>query len=86
MVSSTYARELFDDESMRTRGWVARNDHLDLGTVEHVAMPFSFSASPRANVAGAPVTGEHSRSVLADIGFTAGEIDALVADGVVRQR
>jgi crotonobetainyl-CoA:carnitine CoA-transferase CaiB-like acyl-CoA transferase len=86
IASSTYARELFDDPSMHERGWVARSEHADLGSVEHVAMPFSFSASNRANLAGAPVTGEHSRTVLVDLGYTYEEVDALVAAGVVVER
>jgi crotonobetainyl-CoA:carnitine CoA-transferase CaiB-like acyl-CoA transferase len=86
VVSSTYARELFDDPSMHERGWVARTEHADLGTMDHVAMPFSFSASSRRNTAGAPVTGEHSRTVLARVGYDDGEIDQLIADGVVHQR
>ncbi len=65
-------------------GW-RRSEHADLGTMDHVAMPFSFSASSQRNVAGAPVTGEHSRTVLAEVGYTDEEIDALIADGVVRQ-
>ena len=32
--------------------------------VEHVAMPFSFSVSDRQNLAGSPVTGQHSRPIL----------------------
>ena len=32
VASSTYARELFDDPDMHRRGWVARNEHADLGT------------------------------------------------------
>ena len=86
IASATYARELFDDEAMYARGWVARSAHADLGTVEHVAMPFSFSVSSRPNLAGAPVTGQHSRTVLAGLGYTGSEIDRLVADGVVRER
>jgi crotonobetainyl-CoA:carnitine CoA-transferase CaiB-like acyl-CoA transferase len=86
VISSTYARELFDDPAMHDRGWVARSEHQDLGTMDHVAMPFSFSASSRQNVAGAPVTGEHTRAVLAAVGYGGDEIDALIAAGVVRQR
>src|SRR6478735_9029585 len=85
IASSTYARQLFDDPQMHERGWVATSEHADLGSMEHVAMPFSFSASARRNVAGAPVTGEHSRTVLAEVGYTDEEIDSLLADGVVRQ-
>jgi len=86
IASSTYARQLFDDPEMHRRGWVARNEHADLGTVEHVAMPFSFSVSDRQNLAGSPVTGQHSRPVLQRLGYTDGEIDELVAAGVVRER
>jgi crotonobetainyl-CoA:carnitine CoA-transferase CaiB-like acyl-CoA transferase len=86
IASSTYARELFDDPDMHRRGWVARNEHADLGTVEHVAMPFSFSVSDRPNLAGSPVTGQHSRSILRQLGYGDGEIDALVAAAVVRER
>jgi crotonobetainyl-CoA:carnitine CoA-transferase CaiB-like acyl-CoA transferase len=86
IASSTYARELFDDPDMHRRGWVARNDHVDLGTVEHVAMPFSFSVSDRRNLAGSPVTGQHSRQVLRQLGYADGEIDELVVAGVVGDR
>ena len=49
-------------------------------------MSFSFSATPAMNLAGAPVTGQHSRSILAGIGYSAEEIDDLVADGRGRRR
>ncbi|MET0325182.1 MAG: CoA transferase, partial [Ilumatobacteraceae bacterium] len=84
VASSTYARELFDDADMHRRGWVVANEHEHLGTVEHVGMPFSFSASSKQNLAGSPVTGQHSRQILTDLGYGEAEIDALVADGVVR--
>jgi crotonobetainyl-CoA:carnitine CoA-transferase CaiB-like acyl-CoA transferase len=84
VASSTYARELFDDPDMHRRGWVVANEHEHLGTVEHVGMPFSFSVSSEQNLAGSPVTGQHSRQILADLGYDETEIDALVADGVVR--
>lgn len=83
IASSTFARELFDDPEMHRRGWVIANDHEHLDRVEQVGMSFSFSATSAMNLAGAPVTGQHSRAVLADIGYSAAEVDALVADGVV---
>ena len=49
-------------------------------------MPFSFSVSSAQNLAGAPVTGQHSRAILRGLGYTDGEIDELVADGVVGGR
>jgi crotonobetainyl-CoA:carnitine CoA-transferase CaiB-like acyl-CoA transferase len=83
VVSSTFARELFDDEEMYRRGWVIRNDHERLDWVEQVGMPFSFSESAAMNLAGSPVTGQHTREILADLGYGADEIDDLVASGVV---
>ena len=68
---------------MHRRGWVIANDHEHLERVEQVGMSFSFSATPAMNLAGAPVTGQHSRSILADLGYDAAEIDALIAGGVV---
>jgi crotonobetainyl-CoA:carnitine CoA-transferase CaiB-like acyl-CoA transferase len=83
VASSTYARELFDDPDMHERGWVVRNAHEHLGTVEHVGMPWSFSLTAAQNLAGSPITGQHSRSILRGLGYTDAEIDELVAEGAV---
>lgn len=83
IASSTFARELFDDQAMHDRGWVATNPHEHLGSVDHVAMPFSFSASPKMNTAGAPVTGQHSRQILAGLGYSSDEIEQLIDCGAV---
>jgi len=83
IASSSFARELFDDPQMHERGWVISNEHAHLGAVEQVGMPFSFSASPKMNLAGSPVTGQHSRSILAGLGYTDDEIVELIACGAV---
>jgi crotonobetainyl-CoA:carnitine CoA-transferase CaiB-like acyl-CoA transferase len=81
--SSSFARELLDDADMRARGWVVESEHADLGTVTQTAMSFSFSATPLQNLAGSPITGQHTRQILAELGYSSDEIDDLVADGVV---
>ena len=86
IASSTFARELFDDPEMHRRGWVIANEHEHLERVEQVGMSFSFSATPAMNLAGAPVTGQHSRSILAGLGYSAEEIDDLVAERRGRRR
>ena len=83
VASSTFARELFDDPDMHARGWVVRNAHAHLGTVDHVGMPWSFSLTAAQNLAGSPITGQHSRVILRRLGYTDGEIDELVAEGAV---
>jgi crotonobetainyl-CoA:carnitine CoA-transferase CaiB-like acyl-CoA transferase len=86
IASSTFARELFDDPEMHRLGWVVRSPHADLETVEHVGMPFSFSVTDAQNLVGAPVTGQHSRAILRQLGYTDSEIDEVVAAGVVGER
>ena len=88
IASSTYATGACSTIPTCTRGgWVARNDHADLGTVEHVAMPFSFSVSDRQNLGGSPVTGQHQPpGIPGELGYADAEIDELVAAGVVRER
>src|SRR4051812_39269377 len=86
IASAAFARELFDDPEMHRRGWVVRTGHADLGSVEHVGMPFSFSATAAQNLAGSPVTGQHTRPILRQLGYGDTEIDELVAGRVVRER
>jgi crotonobetainyl-CoA:carnitine CoA-transferase CaiB-like acyl-CoA transferase len=83
VASSTFAQELFDDPDMHRRGWVVRNSHEHLGTVEHVGMPFAFSVTAAQNLAGSPVTGQHSRAILRRLGYVDAEIDELIAEGAV---
>jgi crotonobetainyl-CoA:carnitine CoA-transferase CaiB-like acyl-CoA transferase len=83
IASSNFARELFDDPAMYERGWVVRNPHAHLQQVEQVGMAFSFSATAGKNLAGTPVTGQHSRQILVDLGYSAAEIEDLIATRVV---
>ncbi|MNT56972.1 formyl-coenzyme A transferase [compost metagenome] len=46
--------------------------------------PVRMSATPGGVRHRAPMTGEHTDRTLADLGFAAGEIAALRADGVVQ--
>lgn len=83
VASSTFARELFDDPAMYERGWIVRNPHAHLEQVEQIGTAFSFSDTPGKNLGGAPVTGEHSRQILADLGYSEAEINDLIATRVV---
>lgn len=56
-------------------------EHTALGGVRTLGLPLKLSASPGGVRRGAPLLGEHTREVLAEHGYPAGEIDALVAAG-----
>ncbi|WP_213979866.1 CoA transferase [Sphingomonas sp. dw_22] len=60
-------------------------DHPSEGRVKTPGFPIRFSKTPTTVERGAPQIGEHSREVLAEAGFDAVAIDALLASGAVRQ-
>jgi crotonobetainyl-CoA:carnitine CoA-transferase CaiB-like acyl-CoA transferase len=66
------------------RAMVVETTHPQAGAVKSIGCPIRFSATPAAVTRPAPLLGEHTREVLREAGFSEPEIDALIADGVVR--
>ena len=65
------------------RGMVVDLKHPRAGTTKALGCPLHFSATPARVDRPAPLLGEHTREVLLESGYSEGEIDALVAEGVV---
>ena len=60
-------------------------EHEVVGTQRMIGPLFELSKSPTAVAGPAPAHGEHSESVLRDLGgYSAGEIATLRADGVIQ--
>lgn len=59
-------------------------EHPVAGKVATIGLPTKFSATPGKVLHAAPVFGQHTREVLAEAGYTAAEIDALLAAGAAR--
>jgi crotonobetainyl-CoA:carnitine CoA-transferase CaiB-like acyl-CoA transferase len=56
------------------------------GTQPGLGSPVTLSGTPATHATScAPQVGEHSHTVLAQFGFSAGEISELQAAGVIRQ-
>ncbi len=55
--------------------------HKVAGGVQTIGLPVKFSETPGKVLHAAPLFGEHTRSVLAEHGFTPAEIDGLFAEG-----
>jgi crotonobetainyl-CoA:carnitine CoA-transferase CaiB-like acyl-CoA transferase len=53
----------------------------EIGPVRQLGVPVKLSRTPGTVHAPAPAFGEHTREVLAEAGFEAGEIDELLASG-----
>ncbi|HSO29919.1 MAG TPA: CaiB/BaiF CoA-transferase family protein [Candidatus Sulfomarinibacteraceae bacterium] len=57
--------------------------HAALGRVDQVRSPFEFGATPATVRTPPPLLGEQADAVLAELGYDAGEIARLRADGIV---
>jgi formyl-CoA transferase len=64
-------------------GMVATVQHPALGDVQVVASPVKLSTTPAAVRAAPPAIGQHTRVILAEAGYSAGEVDALFRSGAV---
>jgi crotonobetainyl-CoA:carnitine CoA-transferase CaiB-like acyl-CoA transferase len=75
--------DMTEDPQTKARAMIAEVPHAKAGRVKTLGSPIKFSETPTNLRRGAPLLGEHSREVLAELGYGAAEIDRLVADKVV---
>ena len=73
---------LFDDELLRL-GLVAEYEHPLLGRVRQAGNLISFSDTPGRAERAAPLVGEHTREILAELGYDGATMDDLHARDVV---
>ena len=78
--------QMHEDEQALARGMVVDVEHTTEGTVKTLGLPVKFSNTPGKVLHGAPLYGEHTRSILAEHGYDADQIDDLVNAGVVIAR
>ena len=72
------------DEQVRHNAMLVEIDHGDLGRVRLARAAGKFDGQPMPAPGAAAHLGEHGQAVLAELGFDAAEVAALVADGVLR--
>jgi crotonobetainyl-CoA:carnitine CoA-transferase CaiB-like acyl-CoA transferase len=73
---------LHDDDNVRL-GLVASYEHPEFGPMRQFGALWSFSDTPVRIGGPPPVVGQHSRDVLHEAGLPDGDIDQLIAAGVV---
>ena len=79
----TYAFGIYDDPELRAREWVTSYEQGRVGRLDQPGLGFDFSETP-GRIAGPPlVVGDSSRAILAELGYSTAEVDALVDAGVV---
>jgi len=68
---------------LAARDLIAHTAHAKLGDMPSIGFPIAFNGSRPQPASAPPTLGQHSREVLADAGYDAGEIEALLAERVV---
>jgi len=84
-VVATYD-DVMADEQMAANGVFVDIDDPVLGRVRTVDTPMQVEGQPKVARGPAPRLGEHTRAILAEIGFPRQEIDALADRGVVSDK
>ena len=74
--------EMHDDPQALAREMIVETEHPVAGSVKTLGPPVKFSATPGSVDLPAPLLGQHSREVLMEAGYSEGEVDQLIADGV----
>jgi crotonobetainyl-CoA:carnitine CoA-transferase CaiB-like acyl-CoA transferase len=77
-------QELVDDPQIVHNGTFIEYEHPTEGHVKTPGFPYRFSQTPPQLYRGAPLVGEHTREVLAEVGLDDDRIDALLASGAAR--
>ena len=72
------------DPQTLARGMVAEVAHKTLGPVKTLGHPVKLSKTPANLRRGAPLMGEHTAELLAGLGYTKSEIEALAKEGAVK--
>jgi len=76
-------QDLVDDPQIAHNGTFVEYEHPTEGHIKTPGFPYKFSATPPRIDRGAPLVGQHSREVLAELGLSEERIDGLLASGAV---
>ena len=75
--------EMLADPQVQAREMVVEVDHPRAGRTKALGLPIKFSETPGEITRAAPLLGQHTREVLAGLGYSTAEIDRLGADGAI---
>jgi crotonobetainyl-CoA:carnitine CoA-transferase CaiB-like acyl-CoA transferase len=72
-----------NDPAVLASGLIGEHESETFGSYRYVAEPITLTASPLQQSRPSPALGEHTREVLAELGYDASQIDRLIAAGVI---
>lgn len=74
---------IMDDPHLKAIGFFEHQEHSVEGAVKTMRVPSTWSRTQPQHSSPAPILGQHTHSVLSEIGYSDTEIEALSADGVI---
>ena len=75
--------DVFADPQIASREMYLEIPHPTLGKVKQTGLPIKFSRTPGGLDRHPPLLGEHNREILAELGFSDGDISELAAKDVI---
>ena len=78
--------DVVKDPQIRHNKMIVQVDHPVLGSLDVTGVPIRFYGSPCSIGKHPPMQGEHTREVLAGLGYSESEIDGQIAAGVTADR
>ncbi|MEX2525279.1 MAG: CoA transferase [Gammaproteobacteria bacterium] len=77
--------DLVNDKQVRHNGSFVEYDHPTEGHIKTPGFPIRFSRSPSRVNYGAPLSGQHTREILAEAGYSQEEIKAMLKDEIIAE-
>ena len=77
--------DVLADPQVQHNGSLVSYDHPTEGRVTTPGFPYRFSATPPQVYRGAPLAGEQTREILAELGYDGASVDRLADGGVVAE-
>ena len=75
--------EIFQNPQVMAREMFTEMEHPTAGVIRQIGFPVKFSGTPGSIRRHAPLLGEHTREILADLGYSAEEMDRFAEKGVI---
>jgi crotonobetainyl-CoA:carnitine CoA-transferase CaiB-like acyl-CoA transferase len=76
-------QEVYADPQIQAREMVVELDHPRAGHIKNIGVPVKLSDTPGKIRTPAPLLGQHTKEVLAEIGYSSDEIAAFEEEGVL---